>query len=230
MIVREENGRYILIEQHEHALASGQFARYWADKPSPLEPTLYAIANHDLGWRELDREMLWNEETRKPYSFVDYPIEPKLQGYRRGLDAVQEKSPYAALLCSMHYSSFVQRSTGQAEVRFREEESRRQEKVRADLSREELENVEYNFRLLQLCDDFSLFVCLNEPGHNDHPWYRDGFRFLGKKLTPIWEDRHTLRIEPDPFSGSFRLSIPYRLMEKGGKPAGDGRLELQVVG
>ncbi len=229
MIVREERDHYVLIEQHEHALASGQFARHWARELTPLKPTLYAIANHDLGWQELDREVLWNEETGKPYSFVDYPIEPKLQGYRRGLDAVQEKSPYAALLCSMHYSSFVQNSTGQAEVRFREEESRRQEKIREGLSRKELENVEYNFRLLQLCDDFSLFVCLNEPGHNDYPWYRKGFRFLGKKLTPIWEDRHTLRIEPGSFSEPFRLSIPYRLVDKSGEPAGDGSLELQVL-
>ncbi len=97
------------------------------------------------------------------------------------------------------------------------------------MSAQELENLESNFRLLQTCDDLSLFICLNEPGRSDHPFYREGFRFMGTKYEPIWEDRRTLRLVPNPFSGAFDLSIPYLSVGKDGRSLGGGRLELRVV-
>ena len=97
------------------------------------------------------------------------------------------------------------------------------------MSARELENLELNFRLLQTCDDLSLFVCLNEPGRSDHPLYREGFQFMVTKYEPIWEDRRTLRLVPNPFSGAFDLSIPYLSVGKDGWPLGSGRLELRVV-
>ena len=93
----------------------------------------------------------------------------------------------------------------------------------------ELENLERNFRLLQTCDDLSLFVCLNEPGRSDHPWYREGFGFMGTRFVPIWEDRRTLRLKPNPFSGAFDLSIPLLSVGRDGRPLGRGLLELRVV-
>src|ERR671938_65262 len=125
MVVRERSSSYVLIKQHDHGLISGEFARHWAEKPRPLEPTLYAIANHDRGWQGLDASIRWNEESGKPYSFADYPIEPKLRAYERGLDLLEAKNPYAACLCSMHYAAFVSDSEEEAEVRFRENEARR---------------------------------------------------------------------------------------------------------
>ena len=40
VIVREKGDYYVLIKQHDHALASGEFARHWAERPRPLEPTI----------------------------------------------------------------------------------------------------------------------------------------------------------------------------------------------
>ena len=229
MIIREADGHYRLIGQHEHALASGEFARHWAWEPRPSESALYAIANHDVGWRELDREVLWNEEAGRPYSFVDYPIEPKLRGYRSGIAAVEKEDKYAGLLCSMHYASFFRHPKTEPEARFLEEETTRQARLREALPSRAPESVERDFRLLQLCDDFSLFICLNDPGHNDHPWYRGGFGFMGERLEPRWEG-NTLRITPDPFTGPFEVSVPYRLVDRKGEPAGEGEVRVKVGG
>jgi hypothetical protein len=229
MIVQERQDRYVLIKQYDHSLLSGEFARRWAESPRPFEPTLYAIANHDVGWKNLDATVSWNEATGKPYSFTSYPVGPKLQAYKEGLDLLERRSPYAACLCSMHFESFVRGSEDEAEARFREGEIQRQEKLRGVMSVEELENLEHNFRLLQLCDDLSLFVCLNKPGRNDYPWFKNGFELEGAKFEPVWEDSRTLRLDPNPFSEPFDLAVPYTLVEKSGKIIGSRRLELQVT-
>ena len=75
MIVRERPDSYLLVKQHDHALASGEFARHWAREPLPLESTLYAIAHHDVAWQGPDASVRWNEETGRPYSFVDSPAD-----------------------------------------------------------------------------------------------------------------------------------------------------------
>lgn len=227
MIVRERPHSYVLIKQHDHGLISGEFARHWVEKPRPLEATLYAIANHDVGWQDLDALVRWNEESGKPYSFASYPTRPKLRAYKVGLDLLEARSPYAACLCSMHYASLV--GDSEDEARFRESEAGRQRKIKELMTKEESGNLGHNFRLLQLCDDLSLFVCLNEPGRNDHPWYRNGFEFEGSNFAPVWENRFTLRFDPNPFSKPFDLVVPYALVEKGSRTDGNNRLELRVT-
>ncbi len=229
MIVRELPNCFILVDQHEHGKISGTFAEHWADGPSPLGSTLYAIANHDIGWRELDASVRWNEGTDRPYSFADYPVEPKLRAYTNGLDLLESRDPYAACLCSMHYGSFVQNSRNAAEAEFWSSENRRRQRLEDSMSGEELENLERNFRLLQLCDDLSLFVCLNEPGRNEHPWYRDGFELEGTKFEPHWEDRSTLRLRPNPFSRQFGFAVPYRIVGKDSDPVESNSYDLRVT-
>jgi hypothetical protein len=227
MIVRERSDSYVLIKQHDHGLLSGEFARYWAERPRPLQSTIYAIMEHDVGWQNLDTPVSWSEKTGKPYSFTNYPMGPKLQAYKEGLNFLEARNPYAACLCSMHYTSLV--GDTEQEVRFRESETARQRKIESAMNKEESTNLEHNFRLLQLCDDLSLFVCLNEPGRNDHPWYKDGFSFKGAKYAPIWEEHFTLRLDPTPFSGPFDLVVPYTQVEKNGRLRGSGRFELRVT-
>ena len=231
MIVREKPDSYVLIKQHDHALASGEFAKYWAREPRPLESTLYAIAHHDVAWREPDARVRWNDEGGRPYSFVDYPPEPKVRAYAGGLDWLEERDPYAACLCSMHYETLVRRlGRSEAEASFAEAESRRQERLRAGMSGEELDNLEYNLGLLRLCDGLSLFVCLNEPGCEDYPPpYPGGFELSGERFAPVWEDRRTLRLEPNPFSGTFDLTIPYLVVGKDRQTLESDRLELRVT-
>ncbi len=231
MIVRERTDSFVLVKQHDHGLASGEFARRWAGEPRPLEPTLYAIAHHDVAWRGPDASVRWNEETGRPYSFADYPPEAKVRAYAEGLGWLEKRDPYAACLCSMHYETLVRRfGSSEAEKGFAEAESRRQERLRAGMTGEELENLGHNLDLLRLCDGLSLYICLNEPGNGGYPPpYPEGFELSGERFEPLWEDRRTLRLEPNPFSGDFELEIPYVTVGRDRRLLGSGLLELRVV-
>lgn len=229
MIVRERQDSFVLIRQHDHGRISGECARHWAAEIEPYSPTLCAIAEHDVGWQDLDDEVRFNPKTKAPYSFIDYPLEPKLRAYKHGLDRIEAEEPYAAYLCSMHYSSFVRDSREPAAVEFRKAETGRRRRIEGTLPQNWLENGEYNFRLLQLCDDLSLFLCLNEPGENTFPWYRDGFRFQEERLVPVWRGQRTLSLIPNPFSEPFELTIPYRLIERDGRAIEDDGFRLRVA-
>lgn len=232
MIVREVHNGFLLINQHDHGLVSGEFAKRfsqtWIGEPL-LEEALYAVSNHDVGWKRLDSEVLWNEERGRPHSFVDYPAEPKMEAYTEGLDLVEAHSPYAALLCSEHYGSFVKRSEVPAEVRFRKREGLRRERIEAALSGGVPDTFERDFRLLQLCDDLSLFVCLNEPGGEISSWHKGGFDLFGRKFHPVWGDDDSLRFEPNPFSEGFDVSLPYRVADDDGSLVERNTLRLRVT-
>ena len=230
MIIRERTDAYLLVKQHDHALASGEFAKHWAREPWPLDSTLYAIAHHDVAWQGPDMAVRWNEEAGRPYSFMDYPPEPKVAAYAAGLDLLETEDPYAACLCSMHYETLVRGSGSEVERRFGEAEVSRQHRLKAAMSEEELGGLEYNLSLLKLCDGLSLFVCLNEPGKKDRPPpYPEGFVLAGQKFEPVWEDDLILRLDPNPFSGPFEISIPYQTVGRDGRSLGDGFIELGVT-
>jgi hypothetical protein len=231
VIVRERDGLFVLIKQHDHALVSGEFARRWVDEPRPLESTLYAVAHHDVGWQGPDAEVRWNEESGRPYSFVDYPPELKVQAYAEGLGWVEERDAYAACLCSMHYETLLRRfGSSEAEARFVEGEVRRQERLRAGMSEEDLGNLGRNLGLLRLCDGLSLFLCLNEPGGDeDPPPYPEGFELDGERYRPVWVDRGTLRLDPNPFTEPFDVAIPYQTVGRDRRLRQSGRQELRVV-
>ena len=231
MIVRQKNGSFVLVKQHDHGLASAEFARRWTERPRPLDSTLFAIANHDLAWQGPDSEVRWNEATGRPYSFADYPAEKKVEAYTGGLDRLEEQDPYAALLCSMHYETLM-RTFGESEVEkaFAEAETRRQERLREEVSEEGIENAERNLKFLRLCDGLSLFVCLNEPGGSDYPPpYPGGFAFEGKTYEPVWGDERTLRLAPNPFSAPFELEIPYQVVGEDRRALDSGLIEIRVV-
>jgi hypothetical protein len=230
VIVRERPDSFLLFGQHEHALMAGEFARRWGERPSPSGPTVYAVANHDLAWREPDREVLWNEERDRPYSFMDYPLHLKLPAQKKGIDLVAAHDPYAGCLCSMHYARFLLGSERPQEIAFREAEFERQDKLKERMSAGELENLERNFDFLRLCDGLSLFLCLNEPGGDDSPPpYPGGFEFGGTRFEPVWEDGRKLSLDPNPFLEAFEVEIPYRTIGRDRRPLGSGILGLRVT-
>lgn len=230
MIVRETDKGFRLIAQHDHGLASGDFARNFSEEwiGEPLRDDVhFAVSHHDVGWERLDSEVLWNGERGRPYSFVDYPAEAKMAAYTEGLDAVEAHSPYAALLCSAHYGSFVRRSEVPAEVCFRKREELRRERIEASMAVPD--TFGRDFRLLQLCDDLSLFVCLNEPGKEISSWHKGGFEFSGRRFHPVWEGGDSLRFEPNPLSEDFEISLPYRVVDPGLDTVERNSLRLRVT-
>lgn len=214
MIVRVQGDQFVLFKQHDHSRGSGVFAAYWQERPEPYESVHYAIENHDIGWNQLDHTILWNEETNRPFSFIDYPLAAKLPAYTSGIDLIERKGAYAGYLCSRHFVSFFRDSEDDESIRFVKNERKRQRRLKQSFTPHEKNKLADNYRLLKMCDDLSLFICLNEPGENTFPWFREGFNWNGNTITPIWKDRSTLTFSPYPFIQSFEIALPYQLVNR----------------
>lgn len=222
-----------MVKQHEHGRLAGEFAGKFREEQVPESSrraeVLRAISNHDRGWIDLDETPFWNDAEGAPYSFIDFPVVPKLTFYKRGIDEIEADTPYGALLCSMHFERLIEVSgenSPELAAYLKDEEERR-----ARIHRE-LEQTRpigegelyYDARLLQFCDDLSLYLALNEPGSpksKEHPWWKDGFSgsedfsfTLGRVITAQWRDESTLMLDPFPFTGDVEVSFPLRRVSR----------------
>lgn len=225
MIVREAESHFVMTPQHEHARFAGQLAQGFREDlfvdRAFRQDVLLAIQEHDRGWIRLDDTPIWNDRDGIPYSFVDYPLLPKLALYRVGLDEVENMNEYAALLCSLHYSSFhhLRHSTLPDCIHFIAHETERQERLKARLGHPPDEIMAAHYRLLKLCDRISLYVCLNEPGvtkEREDPRYKEGFGIEMEKrnVTAEWISDHEIAIQPDLFDQDAGATLKSKRVAK----------------
>jgi hypothetical protein len=230
MIVRETPENFILITQHAHATLSGQLAEHWKEEffwQQPYTPdVLLAIYQHDRGWIHLDEVPAWDAQHAQVFSFIGYPMKAKLLHYTKGIEEVEAMSTYAAILCSRHYCSFLRGGNAQ-EKEFVEQELKRQQSLIENM---QLDNpakqqlVDYHFRILQLFDDLSLYICINQPGiakAEEFPFFKNGFKNSdsftftnGKKIEACWKNLHTVSVSPFPLSIEHTLAVPYKQVNK----------------
>ncbi|OLO40694.1 hypothetical protein BTR23_04240 [Alkalihalophilus pseudofirmus] len=227
MIIRETNDAFIMIKQHDHAFLSGEVAKHFqSDLLSTIhffEDLVFAAYEHDRSWIGLDDRPIWNDQTNTPYSFSDFPLIPKLAFYKLGLDEIEKGNRYASLLCSLHYCSFFSSTSDKNSIHFLHEERRRQTNIKEHLQDLNHELLLEHFRLLQFCDDVSLYICINEPGtkkDKEHPWFRNGFTnseiFNDGKHPFIaeWHNANEIKFKPFPFYDDFHLTVKYKTVQK----------------
>ncbi|NGP43987.1 DUF3891 family protein [Bacillaceae bacterium SIJ1] len=231
MIIRHESSTELhFYRQHDHGIISGTLATYLQDRLLPFpnavrDQWLTAVRDHDIGWTELDEEILWDEEKPEPYQFEHYPALAKTRAYERGINQVEKQSILAGLLCSMHLSSFFEGATSllPEERNFLNKEHQRQEQLylQQPLTKDQLDA---SLHLLQFCDHLSLYICQNKPGSykiNEFPWYKEGFAYRSGALRnhPIlgwWTDENRVVLHPFPFKSSVNVLMPYKRLEKEG--------------
>jgi hypothetical protein len=220
MIVRRRVGpggvAFIAFDQHHHGRVSGQFAERWSWGGSPGPEAVFAIANHDICWVGLDAAVRWNPGDDQPYSFMDYPLEPKYVAYTAGIDLVQTASPYSGWLVSRHFARFASMLDDPQSAAFVVQERARQDRLEEAFTPEQRASGDFDFDLLVLCDALSLFLYLNEPGENTWPWYRDGLRFRGERLMPRWDGPGVLHLDPGPFSAPVEVRLAGTLLDRAG--------------
>lgn len=233
MICRENKEQFIMVTQHQHGLLAGQIAAHFH---SPLyesskrkEEVHTAIEQHDRGWISLDDTPFWNDVEEAPYTFIDFPLAPRLTFYRKGLDEIEGLSSYAGLLCSLHFEKLLL----QADLKhpsytaYMEHEERRRDRIQRELGITDLSaegELIYHLWVLQFCDDLSLYLCLNEPGvskDKEFIWWRDGFgmsdRFdftEGKTIQAQWLDQQTVSLDPFPFREPTEVHFYSRIVPK----------------
>ncbi len=106
MIVHDEGETYRLVSQEDHArLAADIVALYreelWHDL-ARRDDVLFAVREHDNGWREIDRAPALDEATRGPCDFVRAPPETRTGIWRRGTRRHFAERPYSSLLITRH--------------------------------------------------------------------------------------------------------------------------------
>lgn len=228
MIIFEREKSYIMVAQNDHAKVSKEIATNCKDDyfftSNRTKELLLAIEEHDRGWIELDASPIWNDKTGKPYSFIDYPIDLKISIYKKGLDEVEGMSKYAGLLCSFHYSSFIQDADEPVVEKFWEEEKQRQDRLSRELGMDDdnlKETMMYHLDLLKFSDYISLYVCLNEPGDNNnkHPFFQNGFPQLflfatDKPIVAYWESKETVLLSFSPLKSETKVKLPFKEVMK----------------
>lgn len=246
MIVRYESDHLVLFCQDDHGQVSGQMAAYWGNGDFlPVEEpyrssVVTAASMHDCGWREADQVVQFRDDGR-PYDFVTYPLEARLDVYQRGVNMVEATDPYAAVLCSLHYTGFVQEMrglTGRLSLlvsRYLSVESQRRrrltERLADTLTPAHIlpdgrfdERTMHHFALLRLWDLLSLLLCMTRPGSPPETWGawfgRGEIRMptsVGqyRTVTLRWDGEERLLLTPFPFSRPLDICIPYRQLPAG---------------
>lgn len=228
MIIRERDHTFVMIEQDHHAHISAAIIKQWKDvffTEDPLyESVLYAIKHHDCGWRLFDQQPFWNDEKQSPYSFIDFPVLPKTVLYERGIDEVEKNDPYAAALCSAHYARFISPEDSAETNRYIKSEEQRRKRLLSFFPPHQLKLFDRHLALLQLADNLSLYICLNEPGiskQDEHYFFQEKILFPKEvneiKTEPIeahWKNNLTVTLEGLPYVEPFSVSIEKKVMKR----------------
>lgn len=227
MIIRQYKNVFTFINQHDHAAVSekivlGISKQYFPDDKFK-DSAIYAVRMHDCGWSSFDKAPMWNDKANHPYSFIDYPIPIKTVLYKHGIDEIEKHDPYAALLCSKHYSYFISKDNSLEARHFLSNEEKRQTTIVKELDADD-DLIQFHYELLQFADVFSLYLCLNNPGatkDETHPYFKNGIplpekleKQLGTKAELKWIDETTLSCEPFLFNEPLKLILPQKAVRK----------------
>jgi hypothetical protein len=184
MLVSRRDGYLLLVDQNEHGRLAGDIAARWGNdrfaQPARRDSTLIAAAMHDDGWREADAVPLFNLEEHRPLHFLEIDMSEHVPLYRRGVERVSERDPYAGLLVSMHWTGLYRGRWGlqsggvfragevSAATRLQDEAVEEQERRWIEIKRElafegprsDFEAALWNnYELLQAFDLLSLYLC-----------------------------------------------------------------------
>lgn len=223
MIIRETEDAFVMTTQDDHGRFSGDIARGFRRElfldTSVLAEVLLAITEHDRAWLRMDDTPIWNDGSQQPYTFMDYPVQPKMLMYSKGVDEIEAMSPYAGYLCSLHFASFMKNATEAPLVEFYHAETDRQKRLRVQFQFPNEAAINRQFGLLQLCDDISLYVTMNAPGaskEQEHPWFKEGFAMSidGERIMASWVNEQEIRLRPFLFEENWTASVKWKYVLK----------------
>jgi hypothetical protein len=118
MIIRRNASTLLLITQPDHAALAGRVMREWErdgwTRSARRDDILRAVAEHDNGWREVDRSPVRRESDGRPLDFVEAPDEIRQGVWPRGVERLAD-TPYSAALVAQHAVHVYSRYRGHAD-------------------------------------------------------------------------------------------------------------------
>jgi len=228
MIRREKNDGWILITQHDHASLSGQIMTHWGNsefaKPKPYDEVLFALTEHDSGWKDWDSMPKINPENGYPANFVEMSSQDQCEIWSRCYKSHSSTHPYASSLIALHFSKFNQSNIRKAPDNQQAKSLQNDimlyiaEKLDIDVSNVSVEKIPHevrtNLKLLQIGDIISLTLC--------HGWRsieitEVPFDYNGSQVTLKMEsqDGFNYKIAPYPFHESnLKFNIKGKKLDK----------------
>ena len=202
MIVVPEGSALRCITQPDHAHFAGELLSLWRTGGLPAHPRrddlIFAAREHDNGWREADAAPRWDAARGRPHDFLTLPREDRIAIWERGTCRFAATRPYAALLITRHalnlFEDRRQEAGWSAFVTFLAdlEQSLLEE---SGVPREELEA---DYRLIDLTDQISLAAC--------NGWRQPAERY-GVRIEPR---EGAVRVDPFPLAGATTFRVPCR--------------------
>lgn len=231
MILQETDGGLLAVRQTDHALLSGAFAAAWGNDRFPPPPrrdaVLVAAARHDDGWSRWELSPRTDDDGR-PVDFIRIPVREHTALYRDGIDLVEAEDAFAGLVASLHGERLYTRPfvpgldpridhlQGEDAALARayvDHELDRQARLGVTEVRHEAEEA---WRLLQVWDRLSLFVCMQRLGSGatqTMPPVRDA---TGEDVTvAIGTPRPgVLHLDPFPFEGPAAFEVEVFVLDR----------------
>jgi hypothetical protein len=211
MIRRDERDGWILINQHDHAELSGEIMKYWGNKDfaRPDSEVLFAIGEHDNGWKEWDSCPKVNPVSLYPMNFLEMSPSDQSEIWRRCFRRHSTDHPYASVLIALHFGKLNEKSLNKNSSNgiARALQSEITDFVSgilkiniSDLNLNSLpRDVQVNLRFVQIADIISLTLCHGWPsiGIEDVPLGYDG---SSTALNLKSNDGSNYVVSPYPFS------------------------------
>lgn len=219
MIVVTEQDTWLFITQPDHAAFAAELMSLWRAEGLPDHPRraalLFAVREHDNGWREEDAAPRWNPERRQPHDFLTLPREARIEIWQRGVSRFAGEHPDAALRITRHARRLFQDRRGDEAWDSLLETLDELESGLIEATWATEEEIAADDRLLDRADRLSLAVCngWTEPfeSHGIRARLCDG----------------TLALDPFPLAGATTFRIPCRripVRDYGGDAALGGEL------
>lgn len=201
MIVTSSDGQLLFITQPDHARFSAELLSLWRTDGLPVHPRraelLFAVREHDNGWRETDAAPQWDPARRRPHDFLSIPRETRIDLWQRGTARFAGEHPYAALLITRHAIQLHRERRGEEWQPFLDYLAELYQGLSAAAGLPD-EEIDVDYRWLDLTDLLSLAVCNRWPD----AFGRYGFQGLFRE--------GTLLLEPFPLAGATGFQIPCR--------------------
>jgi len=219
MIVVTEQHTWRFITQPDHAAFAAELLSLWRADGVPDHPRraelLFAVREHDNGWREEDAAPRWNPERRRPHDFLTMPRPARIEVWERGVSRFAGEHPYAALLITRHARRLHRDRSGAEEWQALLETLDELERGLAEATGATEEEIAADDRLLDRADALSLSACSG---------WMDPFELHGTHARLL---EGSLQLDPFPLAGATTFRIPCRRVaacDYGGDAALGGEL------
>lgn len=202
MIVVTEQDSWRFITQPDHAAFAAELLSLWRAEGVPEHPRraalLFAVREHDNGWREEDAAPRWDPERRRPHDFLTLPRPARIELWERGVARFAGEHPSAALLITRHARRLHRGRRGEEGWDGLLETFDELERGLAEETGATEEEIAGDDRRLDLLDTLSLAVC---SGRTD-PFELHGVQARLRE--------GVLELDPFPLAGATTFRVPCR--------------------